>query len=267
MRTRLGDLRLRTKLLGAFGIVLLLTGVIGVLAVMQLGSVSAKGQYMGTDVVPSMRAVAEAEIEVNAFRRFQLRHSLSESDAEMTAAEEAMAGAREKVEGILAQYESLVADERDAAFLASIRQQWKDYQAKTETFQAASRRNDRATARDILMGANEDFNKIGEEFSAWSAYNGELGDRALASAASTYSTARVIVFTLLGIALAISALIALLLTRAITGPLGRVKEAAGRAAEGDLTVRVDATAKDEIGELGRSFDAMIASMRQVVGQV
>jgi len=267
MRTRLGNLRLRTKLLGAFGIVLLLTGVIGVLAVMQLGSVNSKGEYIGTNVVPSVRTLGEIELAMNAYRRFQLRHSLSTSQEDMRSAEEAMASAHAEVEQSFAKYEPMISDAKDRAYFEALMAKWEAYQSKTAPFLAASRGNDADTAREILMSANADFNAIGEEFGVWGNYNGELGDRALASASHTYSAARTIVFALLAIALAISALIALLLTRAITGPLNRVKEAAAKAADGDLTVSVDATAKDEIGDLGRSFDGMIASMRTVVGQV
>lgn len=48
--------------------------------------------------------------------------------------------------------------------------------------------------------------------------------------------------------------------RIVLEPLRRMADAASQMEQGDLGVRVDATRPDEIGELGRSFNAMAASL-------
>ncbi|MGE4536133.1 MAG: SpoIIE family protein phosphatase [Desulfovibrio sp.] len=50
--------------------------------------------------------------------------------------------------------------------------------------------------------------------------------------------------------------ISLSASRAITRPIRALTDAAGKLADGDFDARVDATARDEIGELGRVFNAM-----------
>ena len=73
----------------------------------------------------------------------------------------------------------------------------------------------------------------------------------------------------LGTAVASSSLFALLavlvavqLARAFTRPLGALATAADTVARGDFNVAVDVRTDDEIGRLGRSFNAMVASLRR-----
>jgi diguanylate cyclase (GGDEF)-like protein/PAS domain S-box-containing protein len=48
-----------------------------------------------------------------------------------------------------------------------------------------------------------------------------------------------------------------LISNAITGPLRRMAQTAGRIVEGDLTRRADVSSRDETGELARSFNTMV----------
>ena len=58
--------------------------------------------------------------------------------------------------------------------------------------------------------------------------------------------------------------IAWFLRRTICPPLRRTAEAVQRVAEGDLTVRVDVTGNDEVGDLGRSFNNMTDRIGQII---
>ena len=53
----------------------------------------------------------------------------------------------------------------------------------------------------------------------------------------------------------------------ISRPLGRGLDVINRVAEGDLSVNVEATSKDEVGELMRGVDQMLQSFRQMLRDV
>jgi PAS domain S-box-containing protein len=63
---------------------------------------------------------------------------------------------------------------------------------------------------------------------------------------------------LAGCVITLALLAGAFLARDILAPLGALAEATERLARGELSARVAATTADEIGELGRSFDAMAA---------
>jgi methyl-accepting chemotaxis protein len=69
------------------------------------------------------------------------------------------------------------------------------------------------------------------------------------------------------LALILGALAALLITRAITGPVRKGLDFAKQLADGHLDVRIDVDQKDEVGALAAALTDMAARLRSVVLQV
>lgn len=69
------------------------------------------------------------------------------------------------------------------------------------------------------------------------------------------------------VVLLIAVIIAVLITRGITGPIGKLVAVADTVAQGDLTPDVGVETKDEIGQLAGSFKRMVVSLKQIVGRV
>jgi two-component system OmpR family sensor kinase len=64
------------------------------------------------------------------------------------------------------------------------------------------------------------------------------------------------------LAAALSLVLGIGISRLLTAPLDRLTRAAQAVAGGDLSQRVDAQSKDEIGELGRAFNGMTSSLAE-----
>jgi signal transduction histidine kinase len=64
------------------------------------------------------------------------------------------------------------------------------------------------------------------------------------------------------IVLALATAIGLFVARRATGRVAMLREAARRVGEGDLSVRVTPRGKDELDELGRAFDRMVAELAE-----
>jgi len=85
--------------------------------------------------------------------------------------------------------------------------------------------------------------------------------------AAVYLQARNLILILAGMAILIALGITFWVTRSITRPLGEAVDAATRLSEGDLTVRIESTAKDETGQLLQAMRTMISKLSQVVTEV
>ncbi|MEM6458782.1 MAG: methyl-accepting chemotaxis protein [Planctomycetota bacterium] len=70
-----------------------------------------------------------------------------------------------------------------------------------------------------------------------------------------------------GLAVLIGVAACLLVTRVIVGPVRRFVRELGHIGEGDLTRRIDVKQNDEIGEMGRGIDQMVATMSGVIHEV
>jgi len=88
-------------------------------------------------------------------------------------------------------------------------------------------------------------------------------DEAYRAVQDTVTTAMVV-----GVAFALLALITgLFVGRRLSAPVLSVASAAGKVAEGDFSVRVEAEGKDEVGQMGRSFNTMAKELGDFRDQV
>ncbi|MBE0617336.1 MAG: methyl-accepting chemotaxis protein, partial [Proteobacteria bacterium] len=114
---------------------------------------------------------------------------------------------------------------------------------------------------------------------------GEAGDRVLAQAQATAakgleettsiaegavallaSSSNVLIGGLL-VAVLIGVVLAVFLTKAITGPLAKGVAFAQTVAAGDLTATVDVNQKDEVGVLAEALRGMVAKLSEVAGEI
>jgi adenylate cyclase len=84
------------------------------------------------------------------------------------------------------------------------------------------------------------------------------------STGASESVASLGVDVLIAVAVAstVSLELTLLLSQAILGPIGDLRDATERAAHGDLSVRVPVISTDETGELAQSFNRMIGGLQE-----
>ncbi|MFZ4877794.1 methyl-accepting chemotaxis protein [Janthinobacterium sp. Mn2066] len=81
------------------------------------------------------------------------------------------------------------------------------------------------------------------------------------------STSRNLLLVLTALALAFGVVCSWLLTTGIVGPLRMAVDVARRVADGDLTAQIDASAKDETGQLLLALKDMNSSLLTIVGEV
>jgi two-component system NtrC family sensor kinase len=76
------------------------------------------------------------------------------------------------------------------------------------------------------------------------------------------TTARFAAILITGFVVILTIIILASFVRAITSPVKRLVEVTNRVARGDLSQRVDISERDEIGQLGNTFNKMIESLEQ-----
>ncbi len=77
----------------------------------------------------------------------------------------------------------------------------------------------------------------------------------------------IIVFAILLVAVALTIGVAVFITRTITRPLAVAMDVSNHLADGDLTVAIEATAKDETGQLLATMKNMVEKIKGIVGEV
>jgi methyl-accepting chemotaxis protein len=118
---------------------------------------------------------------------------------------------------------------------------------------------------------SSDFLKIALEYrqrlNSLIKFKVDLMDEAGTSATDQYHKARAFMLTLACVALTLGIGIAFWITISITKPLGIAVGVANQLAEGDLTVKIEATSKDETGMLLAAMQNMVNKVSSIITEV
>ncbi len=256
------NLRVRTRLLGAFGIVLLLAVIVGGVGIWALGGATSSYQGVLEEEAEQSRELAELNglvfIQAAAIREHV-----------MTGRPQALATFREHRD----EYDALIAvlnRKGDPELTADLRSMARDHDLFTAAAERAAKAvaaGDAAGAAGALGAAAAPLDRVHE--TAGRLAEDEKRDLVGETAAARSAAARarwIIIGVLVGVVL-LAALLALAIARSVVGPLARLREATAKAADGDLTAEVGSSARDETGQVSRAYDDMIGQMRDVVGRV
>ena len=83
-------------------------------------------------------------------------------------------------------------------------------------------------------------------------------------ASQSVANAITIIFVVMLVSVLLAVLIAFITVKSITSPLSKVNDILGVVASGDLTQKLDDSAKDEFGELARNCNKVIANLQQLI---
>ncbi len=117
--------------------------------------------------------------------------------------------------------------------------------------------SDTIPALDLFIAAINDMVKL----------QGKILDESGAEARQDYESGRNMMVVIGIAALLIGASFAFWVTRSITRPLAEAVGVAGKMAEGDMTVRIEASSKDETGQLLSAMKAMVERLSGVISEV
>ena len=126
---------------------------------------------------------------------------------------------------------------------------------------------DMNTGLSMMQTADDNFTQLslltGQLVQAEEALGTEAFDRARAA----YRQAVTMIILTLLVAIALALGVSFVMARGIAGRVAQAARATERLAEGDLSVKVDATGKDELAQMMAAMQAMVGRLAQIIGEV
>jgi methyl-accepting chemotaxis protein len=261
-------LSIRTKMLGAFFVLLTIATGIGLFSLRQLSALHGATQRLVTNEIPALTAVASFHSGMRAFRAAEVQHILSTDTEQMTRHERTMAQVLEEMGKQAKTYEPLIKDPAERRIYDELLALWGDYSAEHERIIKLSRSNENAQARDLINGRSTMIiDGIMAKQDALRELKLQSGRAAAQVAEQTHQAARELISTLIVVGVLVGLGLCLGIALSISRPLEKAASVAGRIAEGDLTVRIDVTGKDEAGRLLGAMRDMAQRLAQVLGEV
>ena len=175
----------------------------------------------------------------------------------------------EKLDNDLIELEKLISSQEMTQYLGEMNVHNEEFNVALEKLLNAIDNKELNVAKSIVTGELQVANVgVLEQATKMLEYqNGQL-EIIKEETASSVDLSQTVSIVVLIISIIIAVILVFVVRTMITKPLGRVMESAQSISGGDLTKEdLSLTAKDEIGQLGRIFDEMKQSLRNLIGNV
>jgi methyl-accepting chemotaxis protein len=263
-----GGMKIGVKLGCGFGALLALMLGMGGFAAYEMGNVNAMSTEMADNWMPSIRYIEAVNSDTAVYRLKELQHIMSDNDADRNKYELAMTNEMAELTKHRDAYAKLISSPEEKALFQDYSARFVTYMAVHDKVLPLSRAGKAVEAVTMIRGESQAaFNDMMAIVQKLVELNVNGGNDASKRGDAIYASAKTMITAMVGLGLLLGALIAWLVTRSITVPLGAAVGAARRMAEGDFTVQLESSSRDEVGQLLQAMQTMVAKLSQVIGEV
>ncbi|MCU1488052.1 MAG: hypothetical protein JWN67_4798 [Actinomycetia bacterium] len=256
----------RTKILAGFLVVVALTAGLGVVAVRSMATINQASSVMYKDNVLPISQLGAVQKHIYRARVYLLTEFVAATDADEQTAATKLAESKAEVAKAVAEYKTsdLTGREKD---LATFEDGWASYLGTLDRAEAAAKAKDLGALTAAIDEAQPHFDALSAAVKSLDAIERTAADATKTKADRDYSKARTTLFAVIALAIALAVAIGLYLASLIAKPLRRTVDVLNQAADGDLTVRLDVTSKDEVGRAGIALNRMLERTGDVVRSI
>ena len=262
------DIKISVRLAACFailiGVMCLITGV----GMQSLNSISKASRMVVEDRYVKISLVMEIRENVNSAARNLRNALLARNPEEATRYLDRGAANTAKTTQALADVDKMVNTARGKELMKSINDARAAYNTRRDKLRELIRQQKKEEATEVLftevIPAQDRYFEVLNEFAV---FQKSLMDDSVVESQNTTSSAIALMLELSGVAIILCVIAAWLVTRSITRPLNEAVNVARAVAQGDLTVQIADTSKDETGMLLASLKTMNQNLHRIVSEV
>nr|WP_315480632.1 methyl-accepting chemotaxis protein [uncultured Rhodoferax sp.] len=264
----MGNLKIATRLYAGFGLLVAIMVLVVSVALVQMATMRASAADVDQNWLPSVEEVNLLNTDISDYRATEMQHILNTDDVAKTNIEKDLEGIQARIKTSRAKYEKLISSKDEQALYDEFAASREAYLKIHKEVIEYSRRNDAEGARQLLEGeSKKNFERSSEILNKLVLMNHDGSVAAAKTSAEAYAAGRTMMLVALVIAVLLAVGAAAYITRSITKPLDEALHVASHVAEGNLTVQVQTSSRDEIGQLLQAMKAMQDSLVAVVSKV
>jgi len=262
------DLRIATKLVISFLILLLLSALLGAYSLSQMGEIRLTSEDIADNWLPSVDYLGQAEGDIADMRAAELGHVLSTQPEKMARYERIIESELASIDTLMTSYEKLVTRAEERELLEEFDAMLKQYVLDHGTALALSREGKKQEATAVLLGTLEQqFDVVSDKLEELVEYNKKGSNAARQRADLVHEGARVGVLLILLGTLVLGLLLAFLLASLIARPLATAVQVVSQLSEGYLGVSIEVSSKDETGRLLAATKTMAERLGHIMNEV
>jgi methyl-accepting chemotaxis protein len=266
------DFSIRTKVMVAFGVILMVTVALGLFSAQRLGAVNDAAAEIRDNFLPSAAVIGRLQITAQQLRVREVRHILASSEADMGALEKEMATMSDKLQKLRTDYEPLISPGEERNLANDFDKAWKEFMALHEQIRDLARKNEDKKALELFTGKSQEaFAAAVKALDSDLDLNVADGKKAADGGAAIYQTARWLIIVALVIAALLCVGAGFVIVNSIARPIAAMTEAMRRLAKRDMKAEIVGVGrKDEVGAMAEAVqvfkDNMIEADRLAAAQ-
>jgi methyl-accepting chemotaxis protein len=264
------NLKIGSKLLTAFGVVVGLTAILGVVASLRLMDIEREANDLVTSGVPGLLYISKISEASARYRREVTMNAIADAAPAKADAEASAREGRALLVAAIEAYENTISDAEDRQNYADLQRLMDNYMRVFDGYlsQARTPEGSRAVLAAMLSAEGKAVTgPLREHLNKMSDWNGKV---ATESAASNHSNASNALAWVIGLSLlcgAVGLLTATAVARMIASPIQQLEAAADAMSHGRLDFQLDYESRDELGGLTRAFRNSGLALQAVVAEL
>ncbi|WP_413775420.1 methyl-accepting chemotaxis protein [Pseudomonas syringae] len=265
-RMRLRNLNLAPRATLFFASIIVLVFVLGVFAVLQMGKLRDAEKDVELNWMASIR---QTSLMNTTTLRLRLETQRGLADPQSIQKNiESFAGYRKAFTEAVANYEPLIADEKERSLYIPVKNSADAYSKQLDILEPLMRQGDIAAAVSLVSTSIRPMtNTMEVQIKDLTNFNNEGAARAGQTATDLYENGLWLVVGLIAGVVILTVGLALLLTKSITSPINDALSVAERIAASDLSKEVLVSGTDEAGRLLKALAQMQANLRNTIMQI
>ncbi len=258
-------LTIATKIVAGFAALCLLMVGLGAISLWQASRLNAVASDIGKSELPSVAAADRIAFLVSEVRAVHFAHLLATDPEQFAKLETDRQEIVSSFRTLTDTYSrTLAKSEADRRILAEVRGQFDELVAKSDAMLELSRNGQKAAAARIRQEQVQPVNRAVVHKAGELVAQKQLSSKqAVELAENSYRTALATVLVFLVLGLLASLALALSISRPIARNVSLASDAAARIARGELDIRLEVRSRDELADMARSFQQMIAYLQDV----
>ncbi len=258
------DLPIARKLAAGFALTTLMTIALGVFALVRLGGSNTQLQEMSTNDIPSVQHLGEVRAQLGEFRTYELAQlTMLDQPDKVADYNKRMDATAKVVRDELTAYAALPAGAKEKELYSHVAADVEAYFAANTDMRAAVAAGDGATAQQISDERSRPARrKLFDDLKELGTFSSNLMLETIAEANATHRSSVVGIITTIVLLSLLAVVMGVVISRAITRPIGEAVHAIKSVARGDLSVTTRATSADEVGQMLVATGDMTAMLRR-----
>ncbi len=255
------NLKIRTKLIIGFFILAVLTATVGILGIMNMGSMYQNNEQLYSSSFLPTTDLKQMQFNLEQIRTNHVYALYDRTPGKLKERRDNISALVNADNEILANYEKSIETDEERAIYDKAIADLKAYRENRDKNLDLLEKGDYDTAFATIQDTTNTRVQASDSVQALVDYNIDMAAEHLDDTEISYNGLTRLMMIIIIISVIMAVILGVVIASTISKPVAQVVDAADKLALGDVNVNVNYQSRDEIGKLADAFGKMVANIR------